>query len=281
MDFLFSDCHQAVEFAVQTKSFGIYHSCSNNPNAEIHTHNCCELLLCLRGGKNFLINDQIYEVCDGDLFCVNQFEAHKITFADEKEVERYVIEIHPDFLFSSSTDETDLSRCFYQRSSGFSHQIHLKPDESEQILSLLHSLAEAHPFGDDVVKRCTMLLVLTFVNRLFHQNQPVNEPEGDRLLQNAVIYINRHFSEEITLSMIAKHCFISVNQLCRLFKESLGTTVIKYLVGKRISEAKKYLKAGHSVSDTALMCGFQDYSHFIRTFTASVGISPGKYSKLS
>lgn len=280
MNCFFKKCHDAVDSAVKTKTFGIYHSTINNPNAEIHTHNCCELLLCLKGGKNFLINDQIYEVCDGDLFLANQFEAHKITFLEGCEVERYVIEIHPDFLFSSSTDETDLSRCFYKRTSDFSHRIHLNESEIKQMLAMLTTLENTHPFGDDVIKNSTAILLFALVNRLFTEHQSADEPSGDQLLQKAILYINRHFSEELTLELIAKNCFISVNQLCRVFKESLGTTVMKYVIGKRISEAKKLLKAGYNVSDTALICGFRDYSNFIRTFTASVGISPGKYSKL-
>jgi len=279
MNYYFKKCHDAVEYAEKTKTFGIYHSTENNPNTEIHTHNCCELLLCLKGGKNFLINDQIYEVCDGDLFLANQFEAHKITFLEERDVERYVIEIHPDFLFSSSTEETDLSRCFYQRATGFSHRIHLNETEIAQMLTLFSSLRNEYPFGDDVIKQSTAVLLFAFANRLFAEHQSTDEPSGDLMLQKAISYINRHFSEEITLEMIAKNCFISVNQLCRVFKESLGTTVMKYIIGKRISEAKKLLKAGHSVSDTALICGFRDYSNFIRTFTASVGTSPGKYAK--
>lgn len=279
MNYYFQKCHEAVDYAVTTKTFGIYHSADNNPNTEIHTHNCCELLLCLKGGKNFLINDQIYEVCDGDLFLTNQFEAHKITFLEGCEVERYVVEIHPDFLFSSSTDETDLSRCFYKRTADFPHRIHLNQQEQEQMLSLFSTLKATHPYGDDVVKNCTGILLFAMVNQLFSEHQSADEPSGDPLLQKAISYINRHFNQELTLEMIAKDCFISVNQLCRVFKESLGTTVMKYVIGKRISEAKKYLKAGYSVSDTALMCGFRDYSNFIRTFTAVVGISPGKYAK--
>ena len=279
MNYYFQKCHEAVDFAETSKTFGIYHSTENNPNTEIHTHNCCELLLCLKGGKNFLINDQIYEVCDGDLFLTNQFEAHKITFREECDVERYVVEIHPDFLFSSSTEETDLSRCFYQRSPGFSHRIRLTEEEIGQTLHLLNTLQTSHPFGDDIIKQSTGVLLLTLVNRLFGEHQSSDEPTGDFLLQKAISYINRHFNQELTLEMIAKDCFISVNQLCRVFKESLGTTVMKYVIGKRISEAKKYLKAGYSVSDTALMCGFRDYSNFIRTFTAVVGVSPGKYAK--
>ena len=43
-------------------------------------------------------------------------------------------------------------------------------------------------------------------------------------------------------------------------------------------EAKKLLKNGHSVSDTAMLCGYHDYANFIRSFKKSVGVSPGKYA---
>lgn len=283
MNVLFSHCTDALEFASKSKAFGIYHSTVNNPDSEIHTHNCCELLLCLKGGKNFLINDQVYEACDGDLFLANQFEAHKVTFQENTVIERYVIQIHPDFLFSSSSDETDLSRCFYKRPPGFSHRLHLKQQELDHMLMLLRSFEQAYPTGDDVIKISMAVILLAFVNQLFSQCQPApHQPVFGRIdpLQNAILYINRHFSEELTLEQIAKSCYISVNQLCRIFKDTLGTTVMKYVIGKRISEAKKYLKAGYNVSDTALMCGFRDYSNFIRTFTASAGISPGKYAKM-
>ena len=229
-----------------------------------------------------MINDQVYEVRDGDLFLVNQFEAHKVTFQENMEIERYVIQIHPDFLFSSSSDETDLSRCFYQRPPAFSHKLHLTQPDLDKILLLLQTFGQTFQIGDDLIKTSAAVILLAFVNQLFSRSQPnpENIPSQADPLQNAILYINSHFSEELTLEQIAKNCYISVNQLCRIFKDTLGTTVMKYVIGKRISEAKKYLKAGYNVSDAALMCGFRDYSHFIRTFTASAGISPGKYAKM-
>ena len=100
----------------------------------------------------------------------------------------------------------------------------------------------------------------------------------DRLVKKAISYINSNFSENINLETIAGELYISVNQLCRIFKKNLGTTVTKYIAGKRISEAKKLLKNGHSVSDTAMLCGYHDYANFIRSFKKSVGVSPGKYA---
>ena len=75
----------------------------NDPNDNIHLHACCEILFCLSGGKSFFINDRIYEVQDGDVFVMNQFEAHRITPYDNIPFRRYVLQIHPEFLYENST----------------------------------------------------------------------------------------------------------------------------------------------------------------------------------
>ena len=276
MNVFFDKCSAAVDFAAETKAFGIYHSTENNPNLNIHTHECCELLLCIKGGNNFLIDDKIYKAEDNDLFVINQFEAHKITLCGD--VERYTVQIHPEFLFSNSTGETDLSHCFYSRGENFSNRVPLKKDEAEALVNILSDIKDCSGYGDDVLKNIYMIRLLVLVNRFFKDNHPAAAVGGSRL-SGAVMYINRHLSDELTLDMIAKNSYMSVNGLCRVFKESLGTTVMKYIIGKRISQAKKYLKSGKSVSETAFLCGFHDYSNFIRTFTKTVGCSPGKYKK--
>ena len=85
------------------------------------------------------------------------------------------------------------------------------------------------------------------------------------------------FDKQLSLDDIAKNCFISVNQLCHLFKKYLATTVSKYITSRRITEAKKYLREGKSVTETAFACGFNNYAHFIKTFKKAVGVPPGKY----
>ena len=85
----------------------------------------------------------------------------------------------------------------------------------------------------------------------------------------------------MTLESVAKASYLSVNQLCRLFSDHCGTTVAKYITSKRITEAKKMLAAGKGVTETAMLCGFGDYSGFIRVFKKNVGVTPGKYKSLS
>ena len=279
MNIFFPKCTLALDYATENKSFGVFYSTENNPNLNIHTHDCCEVFFCLRGGKNFLINEKVYNVNDGDVFVLNQFEAHKILFHTDCDVERYVLQLHPDYLLNSSTKSTNLAKCFYTRSKGAANQLSLSTEEKEYLHSLFLRLKEDHKFGDDVIKNSVMNEILVFLNSVFDKSHLSEEYEHDVHLVNAIDYINEHITEELSLDSIAKNSFISTNHLCKIFKISLGTTVNKYIVGRRIALAKKCLHSGMSVSDTAYECGFKDYSNFIRTFTSHVGVSPGKYKK--
>ena len=278
MNIYFDKCSDALSFATNTKTLGVFYSKENTSSLNVHTHECCEILFCIKGGRNFLIDDKIYKINDGDIFIINQFEAHKITFEVDCPIERFTLQIHPEFIFSTSTDLTDLSKCFYIRNKNTSNCLSLSSPDKEYLLGLFLSLKNDYDYGDDVMKKSIIMQLLTFVNQKFITDHSADECVEDKRLKNAILYINNNFSEELSLEILAKNSYTSVNQLCKLFKTSLGTTVMKYVTGKRISQAKKYLQNGMSVSETAEKCGFNDYSNFIRVFTKSVGVSPGKYA---
>ncbi len=281
MQYLHKKCHDAIETAITTRTFGVYFSEEQNSDLNIHVHDCCEVLLCLSGGNSFLIDGSVYTVEPGDLFILNHFEPHKITADPEKIFARFVLQIHPEYLYANSTEESDLSRCFYTRGGDISHKISLTDEEIAKLQSLLITFRKDNGFGDDIIKKSAINNFLVLVNQFFlKQATKANTAkcEGETI-RNTISYINAHFAEPLTLEMLAKNSFVSVNQLCKIFKNYFGTTVAKYIVSKRISEAKKLLSSGKSVSDTALLCGFSDYANFIRVFKKFVGISPGKYAK--
>lgn len=278
MDICFDKCAKALDYAIKNKSFGLFHSTENTTNTSIHTHECCEIFFCLKGGNNFLIDGRVYDAEDGDLFFMNQFEPHKITFLPGKPVERYVLQIHPDFMLHFSTEQTNLAECFYRKSPKKCNKISLNHEQQSLFREYFSGLEQKYDFADDVIKQSIAMQILAQFNLLArHLNNDKETIIPNLSLQNALGYIDTHFQERISLESIAQNSYISVTQLCKLFKENFGTTVLKYVTGRRISEAKKCLRNGCSVSDTAMQCGFGDYASFIRTFTSHVGISPGKY----
>ncbi len=275
---LFSTCAEATGHAEATRSFGAYYSERANPNGSIHIHECCEILLCLEGGERFWIDGRIYEVRDGDLFLINRFEPHRITVKGEGRVRRYVFEVHPAFLYANSSEETDLSAIFSRHGEGAA-RIPLSEEEREGLVSLFSRFREREGIGCEILHRAAALELLVAAARLSGSRRAEGGTsyENNRAVRGAVEYIEAHFASEITLDSVAKGAYVSVNRLCRLFKRYTGTTVNKYIVARRVREAKRLLSAGHSVTETAYLSGFNDYANFIRTFKRHVGISPGKY----
>jgi AraC-like DNA-binding protein len=272
---VFDQCREAIEYANRTKTFGVYYSERQSPDQNIHVHECCEVLLCLAGGEHFLIDNRVYDVGNGDLFVINQFEAHKVTVQDDSTFKRFVLQIHPTFLYANSTETTNLLDCFLH-DRGSRNKLSLSPEEAKAMTDMFRELNEVNAYGDDLLKKYTVLRILIYINQLFatHTDEPAVAGDQHRAVRLAIDYINRNYSQNLTLDVISKVCFVSVNQLCRLFRQFCGTTVSKYLMSKRITEAKKLLSSGRNVTDTAYLCGFNDYANFIRAFKKHVGISP-------
>lgn len=282
MNVIFSVCNDAIKRACETKSFACFYSNTPPPGNSIHMHDCCEILICLKGSGTVFVDDKTYTLSEGNIYVANQFEAHMFMPDNPEDFERYILEIDPAFLYTSSTENTDISRCFYLRGDTISHKIELSFDEFKKLKELFENFAKNFDYGDDLIKTLCATGIITLVNDYFekqNQNLIYRSSIENKTVDAAVSYINSNYPKPLGLEIVAKNSFVSVKELCRLFKKHLGTTVGKYIMSKRISEAKKLLKNGTSVQKTAEQCGFSDYTSFIRAFNRTVGISPGKYKR--
>lgn len=282
MEVVFSKCNLAIEYANKTKTFGCFYSEKNDPNETIHLHECCEILFCLSGGKSFFIDERIYDVDDGDIFVLNQFEAHKITTDCDKDFKRCIMQINPAFIYEMSTRETDLANCFNIRGNNISHKLPTSTEERNKLLHIFRKMTIDYGYGDDILKNIAAIEFITHVNILFSEKNKgytYHMNYENSSIVTAIKYINENLHKDVSLENVAKVCYISVNELCRLFRKHMGITVAKYVASRRITLAKKLLKEGYKVSDIAEKCGFMDYTSFIRAFKKIVGMPPGQYKK--
>ncbi len=108
-----------------------------------------------------------------------------------------------------------------------------------------------------------------------------------RLSANGVIteilrYINDHFSEPLTLNMLAKLYSFSPVYLGRLFKKEMGLSFNEYLNSFRIRAAVEYIDGGHDmIYEIAERVGYRDINYFYKCFKAIVGTTPGEYRNRS
>ena len=245
---------------------------------QMHTHNCLELYYCLSGGRHFVIDDTVYPIHDGDLFLINQFEAHRPEPAPDRPHKRYVLSIMPRFLAELSSPATDLLACFYQRDE-FPRRLSLTAGQRKKLLELLIKLSEIHGFGSDLLEQATLTEIILLVMQMSRAISADVLIPDDRRISDILNHIDRSIDQDLSLQSIADAFYMSKGHLCRLFKEYTCTTVNKYVFAKRISRAKQLLTTGANVQETLHKTGFNDYANFIRRFKEEVGISPKQYAK--
>lgn len=98
--------------------------------------------------------------------------------------------------------------------------------------------------------------------------------------QNSILYIQDHFSENITVTQLAELSGYSPYYFTRLFKCETGYTPIDFLIKYRMNRVKHLLLTTTlPVESIAPLCGFYNYSYFFRTFKRFYHISPSQYRK--
>lgn len=279
--FFTGNTQDGTDECVHTKSYAVFYSDSEEQVKNMHIHDCCEVLLCLSDHQEFLIGDSVVPANKNDILVVNQFEIHKLIENPDSYCERYVFKVHPRYLLLNSTAKTDLSTCFYDRAAS-KRKASLSDAQVAELIALFQSFEADSQLGDDIISNLNAVKALVLVNRYLATTSVQSERvhyNNSNIVHSVVNYINENLLDNINLDEISKKHFISKNHLCRIFKKQTGTTVINYIIVRRIAEAKKFLNEGYDVKDTCEKCGFNDYSHFIRTFKNIVGVPPKQYIK--
>ena len=105
-------------------------------------------------------------------------------------------------------------------------------------------------------------------------------PQSYGPFSKAVQYIHEHYREPINTHKIASMVGLSHRQFNRRFQRFFNTSLCQYLMRVRINAACRLLaETDHSVTGIAGEVGFYDQSHFSRTFTRLMGLSPLKYRR--
>lgn len=157
-----------------------------------------------------------------------------------------------EFVMISAYDSFENVRTFFQQ-SGYDYI--LKPVNNDDIQMVLEGL-----------------------NARLSRNNPVADPES--LTENPdfnrlIAYVNKHFADKITLSLLSDKFGFSKNYICTLFQKHFNESLNLYLTRLRMSRAKELLADKTIlIKEVAYRSGYSDYYHFFKVFKNHYGISP-------
>ncbi len=90
--------------------------------------------------------------------------------------------------------------------------------------------------------------------------------------------MRERLDQTITVEELAREAGMSASHFSRVFKETLGSSPMQYLLAYRIEQAIKMMgNPARPLGDVALACGFADQAHFSRSFKQVTGQTPRQF----
>ena len=91
-------------------------------------------------------------------------------------------------------------------------------------------------------------------------------------------YLDKHYTEKVSLDALADQFFISKFYLTRVFKEQYGVSINTYVLNLRITKAKQMLRfTDKKLEDIGYQCGLGAPHYFSRIFKQIEGITPSEF----
>ena len=229
------------------------------------------------------MEQQCFHMERGDLLVIRPGQYHRPAMLDQSNYERITLNFQDALLQHFSTAKSNLSAIFREPSNQTVFFVHLSDEQLHHYLSLvsaIESLLDNDAFGTDVIIQSLLTQLFVLINRAFRTSDQQTSNIMPKLIRDLLRYIDSNLSEKITLETLEHEFYLNGTYISRQFKKHTGLTLRNYLLERRISYARTLLSSEMSITEVCQRAGFSDYANFIRSFTKTVGISPGKYAKL-
>lgn len=242
----------------------------------LHHHDFYEVYCFLGGIVEYQVEGRAYTLTPDDILLISPWELHRPNVAPEQAYERIVLWIDAAYLEKLSDEAPALLRCFESGNN-------LIPAAHTRAAALIRQLAEEAVSGETGAELMARGLFFQFMAELLRlaemQAANAHAPQEQPLVAQVLEYIGEHFREELKLATVADRFFVSKYYLSHLFSSSVGTSMYRYILLKRLQHAKVLLTEGVGPGAACRECGFQDYANFYRSFRAVYGITPQDAAK--
>ena len=253
-------------------------------DVDLHHHDFYELYYLKSGDVTYTIESKLYKVLPGDVLLISPRELHQVHIeAEHSAYERYVLWVSPQTIQRLSTVQTDLFHALDPSWPRYGNQLRLQRGDQQRILSLMEQLyveSQEKVYGSDLLMESLLTQILVTVNRLAMEEGCHLEDiyRSNKTVSEVISYINLHYSEPLSLELLADRFFISKYHLSHEFQRQVGTSVGRYIQKKRLQIARNLLSQGSKPNNVSALVGFGDYTGFYRAFKAEYGTSPRSFA---
>lgn len=250
----------------------------------VHWHEEVEIIYIKKGNIIIYIGDEKFSAREGELFFVNTGELHFME-SEDMGVEYYTILFPLTFLSFQMEDALEQEVFMPLRQKKLLMPTKVKQTETEKcMIDMIRKVIEINEEKQRGYQLKTRIFLLELLEIFLREDslRQADITSRTEMQRELLAYIQEHYTEKITLSMLAKEFHLSEKYLSWYFKEHFYISFMQYVSHLRMTRAKHLLySTEHSITEIAFSCGYPSVNFFIRSFKEAHGITPLQYRKQS
>lgn len=262
---------------------------------DMHDHDFIQIWYVLNGECILNFNGNDFTLSKGDLIIIPTFVKHLLDTRYSEGIKLFTCWFSEDFINNSVDGKTkcELFNLAYlqpvlMNANLIKPFLHFENRNASQIESILNELHNLYLKSDKFVSMSVRVNIIKLLNAIALKYEELVTSEHIELftkyrtsLQNAIDYINGHFTERLYLSGICRIALMSPSPFSYIFKQITGNTFTEYVQYLRVMRACELLKnTDRKLLDIALECGFSNETYFQRVFRKLTRMSPGQYRRI-
>ena len=261
-------------------SFRLIHWKSDNDRYFWHYHPEYEIVFVRKGSGKLHIGEHLKNYEEGELVFIGPDLPHTgFGYGVIGEHEEIVVQLRKDFLgeeFMQKPELLHIRELFERAKQGLSFQGKARKIVSSklqkmlslshferlvELLNILHTLATTTEFS-----------VLNTADKRFDFSH-----KDENRINRVYEYVEQNYQKSIDIQAVADLANLTVPSFCRYFKKITHITYTDFVNEYRINQACRLLFENKPIADICFEVGFNNISHFNKTFKQLKGVSPREY----
>ncbi len=264
-------------------SFRVVHVTEGEPCRVFwHYHPEYEIVFMPFGNGQRRVGTNVSRYEAGELVFIGPNLPHlNFSYGKEGQYEEIVVQMREDFMgeaFLQKPELMNVKRLFERAHRGLTFGASTK----QRVGEWLTQLPGLPPFE----RFLTLLRVLQHLAEAADA-EPLHadgvrfdlNPKEQERISRVCTYVEQHYTEPIDVRAVADLASLTVPAFCRYFKRMTHLTFTDFVNEYRVNQARRLLHSARTVSDVGFAVGFNNLSHFHKTFRAVTGETPSAYRK--
>ena len=244
-------------------------------NTRPHWHKEMEFVYMIDGEMNTVTNGKKTTIRNGEVFFCNSKDIHVTSVPDSQAIYKYLV--------VQLSYEDLMKYCGQEEACSFSIEDEeaqgLLAEQFERLLTILECNEDEEEQRFFNIKKTQIILEIYYI--LLTRCRVTTLREANRVMaatnyaKQLMAYINQHYTENLSLEVLAKEVGLSTQYLSKHFKSATDMGIVQYINLIRLEHANNDLLNGCvTVTEAALNNGFPSVKTYIETCKKVHGMTP-------